>query len=128
MEFDIKINCISSMKGCGTEPNYRRGNRCLSHRYLSHIRADWEVLLLYPCITDEAVRAATINKSLSCIVGLPYLQIQKRGHFGRGGGGGVGVSYFTSGLFVCEGEPLIKCNGEKKNSSSNLMLPHFYSP
>ena len=30
-------------------------------------------------------------------LGLPYLQIQKRGHFGREGGG---VSYFTSELFV----------------------------
>ena len=45
-----------------------------------------------------------------CCIGLSYLQIQKRGHSGRGGGGDVGVSYFTSKLFVCEGAPLIKCN------------------
>ena len=33
------------------------------------------------------------------------------------GGEGGGVSYFTSELFVCEGEPLIKCKGEKEISS-----------
>ena len=47
------------------------------------------------------------------ILGLPYLQIQKRGHFEKGRGGGGVVAYFTSELFVCEGAQLIKCNGEK---------------
>ena len=46
------------------------------------------------------------------ILGLPYLQIQKKRHFEKGRGGGV-VAYFTSELFVCEGAQLIKCNGEK---------------
>ena len=61
------INCISNMKACGTEPNYRRRNRCMSDKYLPLIKADWEVVLPYPCITDEAIKAATINKSLSCM-------------------------------------------------------------
>ena len=58
-------------------------------------------------------------------LGLPYLQIQKREHFGRGLGG---VSYFTSEFFVFDGGPLIKCNGKKRNSISNLRLTHFNLP
>ena len=33
-------------------------------------------------------------------LGLPYLQIQKRGHFGKRGGGGV--SYFTNEFFFVQ--------------------------
>ena len=43
-------------------------------------------------------------------------------------GVGVGVSYFTGEFFVHDGGPLIKCNGEKRNSISIFRLPHFYSP
>ena len=38
------------------------------------------------------------------------------------------VAYFTSELFVCEGAPLIKCNGGRRNSIPNPRFPHFYSP
>ena len=38
----------------------------------------------------------------------------------RGGEGGV--SYFTSELFLCEGAPLIKCKGGRRNSIPNLRL------
>ena len=44
---------------------------------------------------------------ISAKVGLPCLQIQKRGHFERGRKVEGVVAYFTSELFVCEGVPLI---------------------
>ena len=57
-------------------------------------------------------------------VGLPILQIKKKGHFERGGGG----YHILLVNFLCEGAPLVKCNGVRRNSIPNLRLPHFYSP
>ena len=48
-------------------------------------------------------------------VGLPYLQIQKRGYFERGRGEGYHILLVN--FFVCEGAPLIKCKGEKEIAS-----------
>ena len=74
--------------------------------------------------TSEKLQSALeVGTSSWFILGLPYLQIQKRGHFGWG----EGVSYFTSEFFVCEGAPIIKCNVGGGNSISNVTAPHFYS-
>ena len=55
------------------------------------------------------------------------MQIQKRGHLRRGGGGGI---IFASKLFVYEGTSLMKCNGGGGNeivfliSSSLISIQH----
>ena len=59
------------------------------------------------------------SKMMECIPdtqGYHICRFKKRtfGGGGGGGGGGVGLSYLTSKLFVCEGAPLIKCNGGGK--------------
>ena len=55
-------------------------------------------------------------------LGLPYLQIKKRGHFGEGRG-----YYSLLVNFFCEGASLIKSNGGKRNSISNSQAPSFLS-